>query len=67
MGRPGLEKTEIDLLLEAIYQRHGHDFRGYARASVERRIRRFLSDSGCRTISEVIPKLLQRKSITFFR
>ncbi|MCG8548891.1 MAG: protein-glutamate O-methyltransferase CheR, partial [Desulfobacterales bacterium] len=33
-----LEKLEVNLLLEAVFQRYGHDFRQYARASVHRRI-----------------------------
>ncbi len=52
------EQIEIDLLLEAIFKRYGYDFRNYARASIERRTRRFLSKSGCRTIPEMIDRLL---------
>ena len=52
------EAIEINLLLEAIYQRYGYDFRSYARASIERRVRQFLSHSGCASISDMIPKLL---------
>ncbi|WAS92561.1 CheR family methyltransferase [Nannocystis punicea] len=33
-----LEQLELDLLLEAIHRRYGLDFRGYARASLRRRI-----------------------------
>ncbi|MDD2468127.1 MAG: protein-glutamate O-methyltransferase CheR [Desulfobulbus sp.] len=53
-----IESVEIDLLLEAIYLRYGYDFRSYARASIERRIRQFLSGSGCVLVSEMIPKVL---------
>ncbi len=53
-----IEAIEIDLLLEAIFQRYGHDFRHYARASVERRVRQFLPRAGCAHISELVPKLL---------
>jgi len=52
------EIIEINLLLEAVYQRYGYDFRSYARASIERRVRQFLSNSGCSSISEMIPKVL---------
>ena len=38
-----IENIEVDLLLEAIFQRHGYDFRNYARASIKRRITAFLS------------------------
>jgi len=53
-----LEHVEIELLLEAIFRRYGYDFRSYARASIERRIRQFMVKEGCATIAEMIPKLL---------
>ena len=60
-----IETIEIDLLLEAVFQRYGHDFRNYSQGSMERRIRNFLPKSGCRTISEMIPKILHDED--FFR
>jgi chemotaxis protein methyltransferase CheR len=53
-----LENIEVDLLLDGIYRRYGHDLRNYARASIQRRIQSFSETSGCNTISELIPKLL---------
>jgi chemotaxis protein methyltransferase CheR len=53
-----LEDIEIDLLLEGIYRRYGYDFRSYARASLERRLRQFLSNGPNESISELIPKVL---------
>jgi chemotaxis protein methyltransferase CheR len=59
-----VENIEINLLLEAIYQRYGYDFRNYAKASIKRRILAFLAsnpsiagteDSG---ISKIIPHIL---------
>jgi chemotaxis protein methyltransferase CheR len=38
-----LEDIEVSLLIEAIYQRWGHDFRNYARASLKRRILRIVA------------------------
>lgn len=35
---PDPEDIELMLLLEAIYQRYGYDFRGYSRASLQRRV-----------------------------
>lgn len=58
MNDTKLEKIEIELLLEAIYRRWGYDFRSYARASIERRTRQFLSGSGCTSVAEMIPKIL---------
>ncbi len=38
-----IENIEINLLLEAIFQRYGYDFRNYAKASIKRRILAFLA------------------------
>ncbi len=53
-----IQEIELDLLLEAIFQRYGYDFRHYARASVKRRVQRILEKTGCARISEIIPRLL---------
>ncbi len=53
-----IEQIEIDLLLEAVYRRYGYDFRSYARSSIARRTRQFLSVAGCESVSEMIPKAL---------
>jgi chemotaxis protein methyltransferase CheR len=53
-----IENIEIDLLLEAIFRRCGYDFRSYARASVDRRVRQFLSGSGCNAISEMVQRVM---------
>lgn len=53
-----IERIELDLFLDAIYQRYGYDFRQYAQASVRRRVRHLLAKSGYSRISEMIPRLL---------
>ncbi len=53
-----IEEIEINLFLEAIFQRYGYDFRNYARASVKRRLHVLLEKSGCARISEMISRLL---------
>ena len=58
-----IEHIEISLLLEAVFQRYGYDFRDYARASVERRLAQFLADSGYTTYSEVIGRVLREPSL----
>lgn len=57
-GGANLERIEIDLLLEAVFRRYGYDFRSYARASMDRRVRLFMTDSGCDRVSALIPLLL---------
>ena len=58
MNEIEIEEIEINLLLEAIYQRYGHDFREYARASITRRVKAALQKSDCKTLIDVIQKLL---------
>jgi len=45
MNKLDIENIEIDLFLEAIFRRYGYDFRDYARASVNRRVRHLLATS----------------------
>ena len=52
------ENIEFDLILQAIYQKYGYDFRDYAKASIRRRLRYRLSQSNLKTISEMQHKLL---------
>ncbi|MFZ4591160.1 MAG: CheR family methyltransferase [Ignavibacteria bacterium] len=61
-----IENIEISLLLEAIYGRYGYDFRDYARATVERRSRLFAKNTGLKSISELIPRIM-RDEIFFER
>jgi chemotaxis protein methyltransferase CheR len=56
------EKLEINLLLEAIYQKYGYDFRDYARASLMRRLEFIRLKSGLTYMSELIPKLLHEEA-----
>ena len=45
------EDIEIQLLLEALYQRYHYDFRNYARASIKRRLKQALDQMGYSSIS----------------
>lgn len=60
--KPSLEGVEVDLLVEGIYRHYGYDFRDYARASLSRRLRAHLQDSGVRTISELQDRVLHDPS-----
>jgi chemotaxis protein methyltransferase CheR len=46
-----LERLELELLLEAIHRRYGYDFRGYAQASLRRRLWRRADLEGLRSLS----------------
>ena len=51
-------KIELDLLLEALFQRYGFDFRHYARSSLRRRMVRILARGKHARVSELIPLAL---------
>ena len=53
-----LESIEMRLLLEAVYRHHGYDFRGYAKASLRRRLWRRIEAEGLKTISGLQEKVL---------
>ena len=57
-----IENIEISLLLEAINRRYGYDFRGYAMASIKRRIINYLNNDDQETISDVQREILRDSS-----
>jgi chemotaxis protein methyltransferase CheR len=62
MKETEIEEIEIDLLLEALFRLYGYDFRRYSKASITRRIRHLLGETGLGRVSEMIPELLNDKS-----
>ncbi|MFH1532912.1 MAG: protein-glutamate O-methyltransferase CheR [Pseudomonadota bacterium] len=58
-----IEALEIELLLDALLRRSGYDFRSYARASIERRTRQFLSGNGFDTVSELLGRALRDEAL----
>jgi chemotaxis protein methyltransferase CheR len=56
--RNDLETLEIDLVLEAIYQQYGYDFRDYARGSIKRRLWRRVYAEGLESISGLQERVL---------
>ena len=49
---------ERRLLLEAVYLKYHHDFRGYAPASIKRRLKAAMERAGCRTLSQLQDRVL---------
>ena len=49
----GVEDIELRLLLDGIYHQYGYDFREYARASISRRLTKYMRDHGLSTISSL--------------
>ena len=64
-----IENIEINLLLEAIFQRYGYDFRNYAKASIKRRILSFMAvnpkiiESKDTNISQLIKRILYDENL----
>ena len=52
------EDIELRLLIEAIYLKYHYDFRGYASASLKRRLRTACSRFGCSTLSELQDRVM---------
>jgi len=59
MTEEEIQAIEIRLLLEGVFQAHGYDFRDYSEASLARRLRHWLADSGFASFSEAQGRLLR--------
>ena len=57
MDQAKIQDIEIGLFLEALLQRHGYDFRNYAKASLKRRVLAAANTRGC-GVADLIPRLL---------
>ena len=57
-----LQELEVDLLLDAIFQRYGYDFRHYARASLKRRIAQYMQRAEVSHITDLIAPMLHDKA-----
>lgn len=51
-------ELEISLLLEAVYQKYGYDFRQYSKAHIRRRIMNRMAMSGLEDVSQMRTKVL---------
>jgi chemotaxis protein methyltransferase CheR len=51
---------EMQLLIDAIYLKYHYDFREYAHASLRRRLRSALAQSGCQTLSQLQDRIVHR-------
>ena len=54
--------VELRLLLDAIYLKYHYDFRGYAEASLKRRLRRALAQMRCQTLSQLQDRVVHDTS-----
>jgi chemotaxis protein methyltransferase CheR len=60
-GGPDRElfELEVDLFLEAIFQRYRHDFRAYARPTLRRRLTQALASFDCESLSQLQHQVLR--------
>lgn len=58
MKKKDIESIEMNLFLEAIFQRYGYDFRLYAKQTMKRRVQDALLKSDCNNLTEMTQKLL---------
>jgi chemotaxis protein methyltransferase CheR len=54
------EELEIELLLEALFQRYGYDFRAYERQAVRRRLYGLMRERGLATVSSLQERVLHQ-------
>ncbi|HXG86909.1 MAG TPA: protein-glutamate O-methyltransferase CheR [Vicinamibacterales bacterium] len=57
-----LEAVEIELLIEGVFRHYGYDFRGYARASLRRRLLAIMRNEGLKTFSALQDRVLHDRS-----
>lgn len=55
---PEVEALELELLLEALLQRYGYDFRGHERSALRRKLRGVMQTRGLRTLSQLQDSVL---------
>jgi len=54
---------ELQLLIDAVYLKYHYDFRGYATASLKRRLRTAMGRFGCETLSQLQDKVLHEAGV----
>ena len=63
MNESEVERIEVRLLLEAVYQRYGYDFREYALSTMKRRILRRMEEEKLPTITALQDRLLRDPAV----
>ena len=63
MARAEIEDVEVELFIRALQLRHGYDFSHYAPASFKRRVLNLAANAGCRTIIELVERLLREDEL----
>ncbi len=53
-----VEELEMDLLLEGVFRRFGHDFRGYRRPVLQRKLHAAMRQLGVKTVSGLLERVM---------
>jgi chemotaxis protein methyltransferase CheR len=61
-GTQSVEDIEIDLLLEGVFRHFGHDFRGYQRTPLKRRLHGLMQANGLTTVSALQDRVMHDKA-----
>ncbi|WP_292936378.1 CheR family methyltransferase [Noviherbaspirillum sp.] len=56
-----IEDLETDLLLEGVFRRFGHDFRGYRRAALQRKLHVLMQRLGVQTVSALQERVMHEE------
>ena len=57
-GKESIEDLETDLLLEGIYRRFGHDYRGYQRQTLKAKLQALMQRIGVETVSGLLEHVM---------
>ena len=60
-----LMQSHFAAIMEAIYQKHGYDFRQYSEAHIKRRIMNRMAMSGLEDVSQIPSKILNDEEFAF--
>lgn len=66
MQKVDINEIELDELLRLVNTAYGYDFTNYSRASMHRRITRFIDDAGFTSVDELLVNLQTNKSVFEF-
>jgi chemotaxis protein methyltransferase CheR len=60
---PSTEDLELELLLEGLFRRYGYDFRGYAGASLKRRLWKRMTLERTTTLTQLLDRVLHDSAV----
>ena len=63
MNKNEIEAIEVRLLLDAVYQRYGYDFRDYAPSTMKRRILKRMESESLPTITALIDRIIRDPAV----